>query len=94
MKSNEPFPMAHMTIIPSEKTFDYVLENVGATLPTRDIVDQRIIEEVRTGKAYYVKKLPKENPYGDMWGLSDKSKNEDASSSIAVWTKTLTSTAS
>ena len=77
MKSNEPFPMAHMTIIPSEKTFDYVLENVGATLPTRDIVDQRIIEEVRTGKAYYVKKLPKENPYGDMWGLSDKSKNED-----------------
>ena len=77
MKSNEPFPMAHMTIIPSEKTFDYVLENVGATLPIRDIVDQRIIEEVRTGKAYYVKKLPKENPYGDMWGLSDKSKNED-----------------
>ena len=77
MKSNEPFPMAHMTIIPSEKTFDYVLENVGATLPIRDIVDQRIIEEVCTGKAYYVKKLPKENPYGDMWGLSDKSKNED-----------------
>ena len=77
MKYNEPFPMAHMTIIPSEKTFDYVLENVGATLPIRDIVDQRIIEEVRTGKAYYVKKLPKENPYGDMWGLSDKSKNED-----------------
>lgn len=77
MKSNEPFPMAHMTIIPSEKTFDYVLENVGATLPIRDIVDQRIIEEVRTGKAYYVKKLPKENPYGDMWGLSDKPKNED-----------------
>ena len=24
-----------------------------------------------------MKKLPKENPYGDMWGLSDKSKNED-----------------
>lgn len=77
MKSNEPFPMAHMTIIPSDRTFDYVLENVGATLPTRDIVDQRIVEEVRTGKAYYVKKLPKDNPYGDVWGLSDKSKNED-----------------
>ena len=77
MKSNEPFPMAHMTILPSEKTFDYVLENVGATLPTRDIVDQRIINEVRTGEAYYVKKLPKDNPYGDHWGMRDRSKNED-----------------
>ena len=77
MKSNEPFPMAHMTILPSEKTFDYVLENVGATLPTRDIVDQRIVEEVRTGEAYYVKKLPKDNPYGDHWGMRDRSKNEE-----------------
>ena len=77
MKSNEPFPMAHMTILSSEKTFDYVLENVGATLPTRDIVDERIINEVRTGEAYYVKKLPKDNPYGDHWGMRDRSKNED-----------------
>ena len=77
MKSNEPFPMAHMTILASEKTFDYVLENVGATLPTRDIVDERIINEVRTGEAYYVKKLPKDNPYGDHWGMRDRSKNED-----------------
>ena len=77
MKSNEPFPMAHMTILPSEKTFDYVLENVGATLPTRDIVDERIINEVRTGEAYYVKKLPKDNPYGDHWGMRDRSKNEE-----------------
>lgn len=77
MKSNEPFEMPHMTIIPSEKTFDYVLDNVGATLPTRDIIDQRIIEEVRTGQAYYVKKLSKEHPYGDVTGLSEKSQNED-----------------
>ena len=77
MKSNEPFPMAHMTILPSEKTFDYVLENVGATLPVRDIVDERIINEVRTGEAYYVKKLPKDNPYGDHWGMRDRSKNEE-----------------
>ena len=77
MKSNEPFPMAHMTILASEKTFDYVLENVGATLPTRDIVDERIINEVRTGEAYYVKKLPKDNPYGDHWGMRDRSKNEE-----------------
>ena len=77
MRSNEPFPMAPITILPSEKTFDYVLSNAGAMLPTRDIVDQRIIEEVRTGQAYYVKKLPKENPYGNKWGLSEKSQDED-----------------
>lgn len=77
MRSNEPFEMAPLTIIPSEQTFDYVLNNVGAMLPTRDIVDQRIIDEVRTGQAYYVKKLPKENPYGDTWGMKPESQKED-----------------
>ena len=77
MKSNEPFEMPHMTILPSDKTFDYVLDNVGAMLPTRDIVDERIINEVRTGEAYYVKKLPKDNPYGDHWGMRDRSANEE-----------------
>lgn len=79
MRSNEPFAMPHMTIIPKDQTFDKVLESVGATIPSRDIVDQRIVEEVRTGQAYYVKKLPKKNPYGDFWGLADKSKAEDGS---------------
>lgn len=79
MRSNEPFEMPYMTIIPSEQTFDRVLDNVGAMLPTRDIVDQRIVEEVRTGKAYYVKKLPKENPYGDTWGMKEASMKEDGS---------------
>ena len=57
--------------------YDYVLRNVGANIPCRDIIDQRIIDEVRTGKPYYVEKLPKENPYGDVWGLAEKSQNED-----------------
>ena len=79
MRSNEPFEMPYMTIIPSEQTFDRVLDNVGAMRPTREIVDQRIVEEVRTGKAYYVKKLPKENPYGDTWGMKEASMKEDGS---------------
>lgn len=77
MRSDEPFEMAPITIIPSEQTFNFVLDNVGAMLPTRDIVDQRIVDEVRTGQAYYVKKLPKKNPYGNLWGLSEKSQAED-----------------
>lgn len=79
MRSNEPFVMPHLTVMPAKEAYDYVLNNVGATLPKRDIVDMRIIDEVRTGQAYYVKKLPKLNPYGDLWGLSPKSQAEDGS---------------
>jgi hypothetical protein len=79
MHSKEPFVMPHMTILPSNQTFDYVLNNVGATIPKRDIVDQRVVDEVRTGNVYYEKKLPKVNPYGDLWGLSPKSQAPDGS---------------
>ena len=77
MRSNEPFVMPPLTILPADQTFSYVLDNVGATIPTRDIVDQRIVEEVRTGKPYVAKKLNKKHPYGDTWGLADKSKNAE-----------------
>ncbi|WP_442795451.1 polysaccharide lyase [Pelobium manganitolerans] len=50
MKVNKPFPMAKMTIIPTLQAKDYVLANVGATLPKRDPVDERVIKQVRTGK--------------------------------------------
>ena len=88
MRSNEPFEMAPVTIMGAEKAFDWVLSNAGATVPCRDIVDERICEEVRTGQAYYVKDYEKQlakiekktgvkqNPYGDMWGLHEKSQNE------------------
>ena len=79
MRSDEPFEMPFVTIMGAEKAFEWVLSNAGATVPCRDIVDQRICEEVRTGVAYYVpnyEKKVKDNPYGDMWGLHSKSQNE------------------
>lgn len=79
MRSNEPFAMPYIPVMSAQSAYDFVLDNAGATIPTRDIVDQRIIEEVRTGKAYYVKKLPKENPFGDTSGLSEKSMAPDGS---------------
>lgn len=79
MHSKEPFVMPYITILPSNQTFDYVLNNVGATIPKRDIVDQRVVDEVRTGNVYYEKKLPKVNPYGDLWGLSPRSQAPDGS---------------
>lgn len=77
MRSNEPFAMPHLTIMETQQAYNHVLDHAGATLPIRDEVDRKIIEEVRTGKAYYVEDLPQDNPYGETWGLSAKSQNED-----------------
>ncbi len=79
MHSDKPFVMPHMKIMGAQEAFNWVLSNVGATIPCRDIVDQRICEEVRTGKAYYVENYEekvKDNPYGNMWGLHPSSQNE------------------
>jgi len=54
MKVDEPLPMPAFTIIPAKEAYEYVLENAGATLPRRDAVDQRITEQVRTGKISYL----------------------------------------
>ena len=54
LRVDKPFPLPHpFTIMPAEKAYGYVLQNVGATLPTRDPVDARIVEVVRTGKIVY-----------------------------------------
>jgi hypothetical protein len=60
MKATKPLPMPEITIIPAEKAYSYVLENAGAILPKRDPVDNRVVEQVRTGKVDYIKnvKLP------------------------------------
>ena len=60
IKWNEPLPMPNITILPAKQAYDYVLANAGATLPKRDPVDARVIEQVRTGKIKYLEnvKLP------------------------------------
>ena len=37
------------SITSAHDAYDFVLKNAGANIPCRDIVDERIIEEVRTG---------------------------------------------
>lgn len=76
MRAYEPFEMPYIRIVSAKDAYDYVLKNVGANIPNRDIVDQRIVDEVRTGIPYYEKKLPKD-AYGDKWGLSSKSQDEE-----------------
>lgn len=50
IRVDAPMPMAKVTIWPATKAYAYVLDNVGATLPKRDAVDKRIVQQVRTGK--------------------------------------------
>ncbi len=50
MKWNQPLPMPQITIIPAMQAKGFVLNNAGCTLPVRDAVDKRIVEQVRTGK--------------------------------------------
>lgn len=63
MKWNEPFPMPQFPIMTAQESYDFVLKHAGATLPKRDIVDERVIEEVKTGKNYYVKGLNPDDFY-------------------------------
>ncbi len=53
MKWNQPFPMPEFPIMNAKDAYNFVLDNVGATFPKRDIVDQHVIEQVRTGKVFY-----------------------------------------
>lgn len=76
MRVKEPFEMPYIRIMSAQESYDYVLKNAGATIPCRDIVDQRIIEEVITGKPYYDEKLAKKH-HGDVSGLHPKSQAED-----------------
>ena len=50
IRRDVPFPHAPLPVQDADKIFDSVLANVGATLPVRDAVDQRVTEMVRTGK--------------------------------------------
>ena len=76
MRSNRPFEMPYIRITSAHDAYDFVLKNAGANIPCRDIVDERIIEEVRTGVPYYDKKMAKD-ANGDLTGLAPKSMGED-----------------
>ncbi|MBP1639629.1 MAG: polysaccharide lyase [Bacteroidetes bacterium] len=63
MKWNKPFPMPQFPIMSAQEAFDFVLENAGAYLPKRDIVDQRVLKQVKTGEVYYDKEADKRDYY-------------------------------
>lgn len=54
IRVDQPFPLSNFgKIMTAEESYSYVLDNVGAILPKRDAVDQRIVKQVKTGKVYF-----------------------------------------
>jgi pectate lyase len=49
IRASVPFPVAPVETEAPQVAYQRILESVGATLPTRDAVDARVIEEIRTG---------------------------------------------
>lgn len=51
LRMDEPFSLpSSVPVMSASEAYPYVLEHAGATLPKRDPVDERIVEEVETGK--------------------------------------------
>ena len=52
VRVDKPFPMPQVTMQSAQAAYESVLKGVGATLPHRDSVDERVINEVSTGKVW------------------------------------------
>jgi hypothetical protein len=52
VRVDKPFPMAAIKIESAQDAFNSVLKNAGATLPRRDSVDERAVQETKTGKVW------------------------------------------
>jgi hypothetical protein len=64
MRVNKPMPMPWLkNFMTAKESYDFVLKNVGATLPLRDPVDTRILRVVKTGKPEYAKGLDPKSFY-------------------------------
>jgi hypothetical protein len=53
VRVGKPFPMAEVPLQTASAAYNAVLAHAGATLPKRDAVDRRIVEQVRTGTVVY-----------------------------------------
>jgi|GEM_PF-302598 len=53
MRSETEFPVPPVATHSALEAYELVLAHAGATLPVRDEIDKRIVEEVRTGTATY-----------------------------------------
>ena len=72
MKADQPLPDAPGQLQTAPEAFDSVLDDVGATLPSRDAVDLRITKAVRAGSGKVIDKetdLPEDQRWPDYRSL-------------------------
>ena len=55
LEATEPFPAPPVTTEPAQVAFGHVLKDAGATLPKRDVVDERVVTEARNGTGHIIK---------------------------------------
>jgi pectate lyase len=82
-KMDKPWPSMPINQQTAEEAYLSVLENAGATLPKRDAVDARIIEEVRNGFTTYEGPNYKQN--NTMHDKSKKSGIIDSQNDVGGW---------
>ena len=83
LKLEKPWPAMAINLQTAEEAYNSVLEHAGASLPKRDAVDLRIVDEARNGYATF------EGPsYEKFYDVADKSKNcgiIDSPSDVGGW---------
>lgn len=85
LKLDKPFDAIPINQQTAEEAYHAVLKSVGASLPKRDAIDARIVDEVRNGYATYEGKTYKEKAR-----LPDKSKKSgiiDSQDDVGGWTE-------
>ncbi len=53
IRSDKMKDHSFITIMSAEEAYEFVLNNAGANFPKRDIVDERVINQIRTGEVFY-----------------------------------------
>jgi hypothetical protein len=54
VRVDHPLFESYVTTQSARGAFTNVLGNVGATFPRQDVIDRRVVEEVRTGTTHYI----------------------------------------
>jgi hypothetical protein len=83
LKLDKPWAAMAINQQSAREAFNSVLEKAGASLPKRDAVDTRIINEARTGLATF-----EGSSYEKFYGVPDKSKNcgiIDSQNDVGGW---------
>jgi hypothetical protein len=71
IRVSSPFPTADVLTQSAEEAYILVLKNAGAILPKRDVLDERIVNETKTGKCTYG------DSYGSQTGIIDSQRNTE-----------------